>query len=352
MPELWETAELMQVAYADQAAPPDGFWMRFFPRPFYSDAQKIFFDQITPRDRRLAPYVAPNVQGRVMRQRGRAVASFAPAYLKPKFQVDPSKAITRRVNEPISTIGAAPLTMDQRYDAAVADNIVSAREMIERRWDHMACKAILDGGVTIKGEDYPEVYVDFNRDPGLTMTLIGSAKWDASGDAMTDIGAARKKSFPLGRAPIKTLIFGSDAWTAASEQASFKALLDNMKRGSESNYNTTGLTDGSPVEYVGQISGPGGAGRLDLWTYSNDYEDDDGVSVPYMDPGDVVGVGTAVGGVRAFGAIMDKKAGLQPLPIFPSMWDADDPSATWTMAQSAPLMVPTNPNNTFRIRAV
>ena len=42
----------------------------------------------------------------------------------------------------------------------------------------------------------------------------------------------------------------------------------------------------------------------------------------------------------------------QPLPVFPKMWDEDDPSATILMTQSAPLMVPVNPNNTLRARVL
>ena len=32
------------------------------------------------------------------------------------------------------------------------------------------------------------------------------------------------------------------------------------------------------------------------------------------------------------------------------MWEEDDPSVVYTMSQSAPLYVPTNPNNTFRLK--
>jgi hypothetical protein len=52
-------------------------------------------------------------------------------------------------------------------------------------------------------------------------------------------------------------------------------------------------------------------------------------------------------GVRAFGAILDSKAGLQALPIFAKMWDQEDPSVTFVMSQSAPLMVPRDPNGSL-----
>ena len=229
--------------------------------------------------------------------------------------------------------------------------------MIERRWDYMACEAVRDGAIIIEGEDYPRVEISFGRHASLTATLAGAAQWDETTSVpLADIGAMRKNAMLYGRATVQNLVFGEDAWTAFETHESTRKLLDNMRRGSESNFNTTGLTDGSPVEYVGQISGPNNTGRLDLWKYSNEYvqENEDGSKtvVPYIHAGDVIGFGRAVGGVQAFGAIMDKKAALQAMPIFPKMWDDDDPDATWVMSQSAPLMVPTNPNNTFRLRVV
>lgn len=353
MPELWETAELMEVATSDQAAPPDGFWGRFFTRRFYSTAQEVYFDQLPDRDRRLAPFVAPNVQGRVMKSRGRTMASFAPAYLKPKHVVDPSKAITRRKGEPLGGLNAGSLSLDARYDAAVADNLRAEREMIERRWDWMQAQAAIYGYVDVEGEDYPKVRVDFQRHASLTVVLGSGVRWnEVNSVPLADIGAVRTIAFQKGRAPVNNLIFGTDAWNAFAAHATVKALLDNQKRGSESNYNATGLTDGSPYEYMGQISGPSGAGRIDLWVYSNEFEDDTGALVPFLDPRDVVGIGGNLGGVMAFGAIMDKKAGLAAVPLFPKMWDNEDPSVTYTMTQSAPIPVPTNPNNSFRIRAL
>ena len=45
-------------------------------------------------------------------------------------------------------------------------------------------------------------------------------------------------------------------------------------------------------------------------------------------------------GYQAYGAIFDKKAGLEALPRFLKMWDIEDPSATLVQTQSAPLPLP------------
>ena len=75
-----------------------------------------------------------------------------------------------------------------------------------------------------------------------------------------------------------------------------------------------------------------------------------GNATPYMDPGTVIGVGDALQGARCYGAILDKRAGLAPVSLFPKLWDEEDPSVTYTMTQSAPLMVPARTNNSFSIK--
>lgn len=355
MPELYQTADLLDIQLDDRAAPPDGFWLRFYPLEHRSEAQMIYFDQLPTRDRRLAPFVSPNVQGRVMRSKGTTLASFAPAYVKPKHVVDPSRAITRRAGEPVGGLNSGSLTLEQRFDAIVADNMRTERELIERRWDHMAAMAAIYGEVTVEGEDYPSVTVSFNRHSSLTYVLVGAAQWDeqTTGDPMANISAARKNAFARGKAPVKDLIFGLDAWDAFASHPKIVDLLDKMKGGSNSEFNRTGLRSGEPFEYQGEIGGPNGGGRIRMWTYSNQWEDGlDGTPTEYLDPRDVVGIGEGFAGVRAFGAIMDKKAGLRAIPMFPKMWDVEDPSVVYTMTQSAPLMVPLNANNSFRIRTL
>lgn len=347
--EIWETADLMEVTYDDLAAPPDGFWMQFYPRTITSDKAEIYFDQIPVRDRRLAPFVSPNVQGRMMRSLGFNMASFRPAYVKPKHVVDPSRAIPRRRGEPFG----GTLSLQDRFDAIVADNLAVERELIERRWDWMGGQALCYGAVTVAGDDYPARTIDFQRDASLTTTLTDTHYWNqTTAEPMADLSLQRKNTFVRGRAPANKVIFGVDAWDAFSSRTDIQELLKIWSRGSNSVFNSTGLQSGEPYEYQGQISGPNGGGRIDMWTYSNQYENQEGAMVEYLDPRDVVGIGSNVQGFQCFGAIMDADAQLQPQSMFSKSWRNPDPSAVYTMTQSAPLLVPANANNTFRIRAL
>lgn len=356
---FYDTAVLLEVISDPTLAPIPGFWLRYFPTTYNSTVEKIMFDEIDINEYRLAPFVAPHVQGVPMISKGFITRSFKPAYLKPKHVIDPSRALLRTAGE---TPLLGSLSPGQRFEAALADNLRRERMMIENRWDWMACQAVVTGQVVVKGENYPAVTVDFGRDGGLTSVLSGAALWSATtATPIADIQAKRDLSFKLSRAPITDLIFGINAWGSflLPSHGDVQGLLNVLQRGQESAFNVSGINDGGPFQYMGRIQGYGGLGALNLWTYSNWYESlgdgvedgaDAGVGVPYFDEDTVVGVGGALHGVQAFGAILDRRAGLAALPLFPRQWDADDPSVSYTMTQSAPLMVPMRPNNSFSMK--
>lgn len=347
--ELYDTATLIGVQQRPDNQ-PDGFWLKFFPREVTSTSEEIMFDDLGDDDRRLAPFVSPMVQGRVMRDKGYTTKAFKPAYVKPKHAVRPDKALHRRAGEGI----AGTLTPAQRFDAATAANMVSQRGMCERRFDWMGAQAIAYGAVTVVGEDYPEQYVDFGRSSLLTDILTGSARWgESAADPLGDIRSLRQQAFTLGGYPVNDLIFGPDAWARFAADTDVKDLLSNQKRGSTSDFNHPVMNDGRPYAYEGSIgnSALGSGGEIRLWTYANFYEETlGGTRVQYIHEDDVVGVGNPQG-VQAFGAILDADAGLVAMRMFPKMWKNPDPSVVYTMTQSAPLMVPMNPNSTFRLRA-
>ena len=91
---IYDTGTMMEVQRSPLLAPEvKAFWLKWFPRTYLSPDQKIYFDEIDTNERRLAPFVAPNVQGRVLRDKGFSTKSFRPAYVKPKHVVDPTRAM-------------------------------------------------------------------------------------------------------------------------------------------------------------------------------------------------------------------------------------------------------------------
>lgn len=344
---LYNTATLLDVVRVQPVE--SAYWLdNFYQRVITFDTEEVMFDRVET-NRRIAPFVSPVVQGRVIRTRGYETRAFRPAYTKPKHIVDPNRTFTRMAGEEIT----GSLSPAQRWNAAIAENMREERAMIQRLWNWLAAMATIHGKVTITGEDYPTQVVDFGRDPGLTSTLVGTARWgEVDANPLADIAALRKLAFQKSGSPITRLTMGLDAFDRFFADQTVKDLLkgDDVARISDSQMSAFG-DPGATFEYRGVLQGANGQGRIEVFTYNEEYEDETGATTPFMSSYDVVGTGPGLQGTRCFGAIRDKRAGLLPLALFPKMWDQEDPSLTYTMTQSAPLMVPANTNNSFRIVA-
>lgn len=346
--ELYDLATLLQVRSKVDDIPT--FWLNFFGRQINFETPNIDFELVNRRYKKLAPFVAPNAQGRVIASQGSRLQRFAPAYVKLKSVIDANKVITRQVGE----VPYQPLSNAQRRDAVIAEETKDQKARIKNRLEWLAAHAIIEGSVTISGEDYPTQFVDFGRDPSLTMTLTGGTVWDqTTADPLADIKLMRRRAADLSGVRIQRVIFGEGAWDLLVERLELNKpqngnLLDTNYRGSETS--VTRLLDGyEGAEYAGTLSGINGAGRIECWVYSGSFDNDEGVSTPFLNTYDVVGVGD-FDGVRCYGAIHSPKVGYQALEVYMKNWVSEDPEVEYLLSQTAPLLVPGEPNATFRIR--
>lgn len=354
--ELYDTMTLLGVL--DNQRPDPLFFQQFFSREIAFTTEKIMFDEISEDRYVLAPFVAPHVEGRVMAKGGFDTRSFKPAYVKPKHDIDINQQFSRRAGE---SIGTGSMTPMQRYDATIAENFRLEREAIERRINWMCAKGMIEGAVVVEGEDYPRVTVDFQRDGDLTEVLIGTARWGESAatpltDLQTKMKLARKKSG--GR--ITDVIMGEDAYERFYADADVKELLNVDYRigGSSADHAILGMGDNDKdAELKAVLRGGQSAASVRIWTYAGYFhqrDPDTGVLTEgyYIDPNAVVGVGNRMDGVQAFGAIKDPNAGLRAMRMFPRIVDKknDDPAKEYTLTQSAPLPIPVEPDNTFKLQ--
>lgn len=337
--EITESHELIGVI--ETFPPINSYWLDLcFPRVHLSNTEFIDFD-IVDKGRRLAPFVAPTVQGQPMVSRGHSVRKFKPAYVKPKDPVDPGRLLTRRAGE----LFGSPLTPQQRYDAIVGDILADHNEGIQRRWEWMAAKAAIDGAVTIVGENYPMVNLAFGRHADHTKTLTTTARWSQSTSTpLTDIENWNQEMMSRDGYPIARITMSPTAWGYFINHEQVKDML-NVLRGGTTNLELGPGNAANPSQYRGTLK----SANIDIYVYSDSYEDNQGAQVKMLDDDDIVLTSANVAGVRAFGAIMDKKADWQAVPIFPKMWEQEDPSGVFVMTQSAPLMIPGRPNGTMKV---
>lgn len=343
--DIYSTATLLPVLRTVKTR--SQFWTKWFPTAITFTTEEIYFDKVFTDSKALAPFVLPNVQGRMMGQTGYTARSFRPAYVKPKNVVDPNMLIPRMAGEGFIDAALSPA---QRKDAQIASMLAMQKLLIENRLEWMAAKAMADGGVTIVGEDYPSTFVDFRRDASLTYVLAGAARWNQVGALpMADIKAARINVNNRSGARVTVLVFGQLAWDSFAARVDLKEMQNKNYGGQETR--VTLISDGfEGQEYMGSIQGYDGAGRIEAWVDTSKYKDENGAEQFYLEQNTVVGTSMAVEGVQAFGAIKDLDANLQAMRMFPKVWRVDDPSAEYMMTQSSPLLIPKQPDATFSIK--
>ena len=342
--ELYNTRTLLGI-YREQEA-PSTYWLDLlFPNEISSTEEYIDFEKIPRAGRKLAPFVVPMAQGRPIYEESGRVARFRPAYMKPSDPVTPNRALTRRVG---ALFDPTQVTPQVRYEAIKADIVAFHRTAIERRWEWLAAKAVIDGKVLIDGDDYPAQLVDFGRAAGHTIALGSGSRWGDTGVSVLDFIQScmdTMQAAPFGGAPTR-ITLGTDAWSVARKDEGVLKELDTTRRGNEVDIRT-GLYGTGEARYVGTL----GAG-IEAWVY-NDFYNVGSTTVPFMSPKDMVLSGPNVQGYRCFGAIVDVNAQFQALPIFPRNYVIPgDVAIEQIVTQSAPLMVPVNPNATLKATVV
>ena len=348
---IYNTTTLLGIYRDDRRmAPPVSYWLsNFYKQEALFETEDIELTKLSDI-RKLAPLVVPTAQGVPIYSAAERRTTVRPAYLKPKDPVSASRMIRRAAGAAELNSGR-PLSPMQRYNFIVADIVKQHRYAIERRWEWMAAEATIKGAVTLEDDRYPKTVVDFGRDPAHETVLGGGARWGDAGvsilqsiESMRSI--CRKASFG---GPTNRLTVGGDVWEVMRQDTEIRDLLKVDYRPSNNGMGLNlGLLEGLDVESVGRLSG-----TLDVYVYSDYYQDrDSGTTIPYMSPKDIVLTGNNINGVQAFGAIQDISAQFRPVKVYPKMWPEQDPSVMMIMHQSAPLMVPVNPNNTFHSTVV
>lgn len=346
---IYDSRTLLGVFQDDvHMQPPLNYWLDLcFPSQIEFTTEEIDFSKVSDV-RKLAPLVVPTAQGKPIYSAAERRTVVRPAYVKPKDPVTASRMIRRAPG--IGDLGRQqPLTPQQRYMAIIADIQRQHRAAIERRWEWLAAQAIIEGKVVLEDEAYPRTVVDFERDPDHTIVLTNGNRWGDNGvsilrsiQSMTMM--ARNARFG---GVINRMTIGADVWNVIWEDAEIREFLNTQFKSNAGIDLNLGIRQGLEVEFVGKLSN-----NLEVYVYSDYYQEPNGDVVPFMSPKDVVFTSPSVRGVRCFGAIADVGAQLQAMPVFSKMWNEQDPSATFVMNQSAPLMVPVNPNATIKATVV
>ncbi|MET3135500.1 hypothetical protein AAKU55_005810 [Oxalobacteraceae bacterium GrIS 1.11] len=315
---------------------------KFFPNIVMSDTEYVSID-VDVGKRRMSPFISPLVEGKLVEQRRFQTNVFKPAYIKDKRAPDLRKPVRRMIGERIG----GELMGEDREAANLEAEMTDQIDMIDRRLEWMAAQALIGGAVTISGDGFPSVLVDFGRDAALSIALTGAAKWDT---AFAALGASTFFTLPSTHIEqwshimlkksggvATDLIFTTTSWMYFIADTNVQKSVYYPRAGDGNNVNY-----GSQIQRGAQYKGKWG--QYDLWVYNDWYVDDNNVEQPMLADGSVIMSGADLMGTRAFGQIQDPAFNYASMPYAPKTWLENDPAQRFIMMQSSPIVIPSRVN--------
>ncbi|PHM60628.1 phage capsid protein [Xenorhabdus stockiae] len=315
---------------------------KFFPNIVESDTEEVSID-VNVGLRRMAPFVSPLVEGKLVESRKFQTNSFKPAYIKDKRAPDLRKPIRRQIGERIG----GQYTAAEREMLNIQFELADQIDMINRRLEWMAASAMVTGTITVAGEGYETKVVNFGRSADLTVTLSGSDKWPTKVDAgktntqpTQDIEEWSQRILKNSGAVPTDLVFTTKSWNAFRLDTT---ITDSAIKFPALNPYGNQINPGTQVQKGAVYKGRWG--QFDLWVYNDWFIDPvDGKEKPMLPEGTVIMSGADLMGTRAFGAILDPAFNYGPMAYAPKSWLQEDPAQRFLMVQSAPLVIPSRVN--------
>lgn len=350
--ELWDTRYALGMMRATK--PETWQFGKYFTRQITTESEWIDFEKLPVPSRKLAAFVKPMGRGTSIYDDQSTTKRFKPANVVVEEQIDPLRLLSTApgIDSMLDPMSISPA---QRRNLLRAEMTAQAMMAIERRWEWMRAKAIIDGAVTVRYESGEVVTVDFGRAAGQTETLTSGNRFGDSGvsfmtkvqsviDTMTD---AEFGGIPL------DIIMGGSVWSVVKNDTTLLKAMEFEAQRTDVNIERGLIGSTGKVFKVGTISVGGPSGQtLNLWVNNETYTDNAGVSQRYLGAKDMVfcAAPEAIMGIQCFGRIVDMDADFKALPIFPKNFIKGDRVKTEHLSfESAPLMVPVNPDATYKI---
>jgi hypothetical protein len=312
----------------------------FFPMLTMSDSEFVSID-VDIGKRRLAPFVSPIVEGKLVEQRRIQTNSFKPPYIKDKRAPDLLRPVRRMIGERIG----GSMSPIERMQANIEFEMTDQIDMIKRRMEWMAAQCLLNGTLTITGDGFPSVTIDFGRASALSITLAGNAMWDSGNVAAVpafNIDLWANLVLKYSGAVVTDIVFTPTPWNYfIADQKIRDAVIFDTSRLRDISKNNVNIA--SQPKHGGQYKGNWGG--YDLWVYNDWYVRDSDNSEQRMMPDGTVIMGSAqILGNRAHASIIDPEFNYQALPFAPKTWVMPDPAQRYILMQSAPLTIPSRVN--------
>lgn len=327
--DIYSTRKLMGVI---EQLKPAHTWVRdnFFTETDYADSEYIDID-IEKGKRKLAPFVNPLHEGKVMTREGYTTSTFKAPYIKVKRPTTAVDTLNRMAGMGMYDAESPA----QRAARLLTKDLRDLNDYINRREEWMCVQQLTGGSFTVSGEGFSAtISLGVESTHALANTSLTDNGWAtaASCAPLTDLDALQLVISQDSGFVAEDVIMGSTAFTKfmASTQ-----VQDEWLPAGGQQIGTSFMRGNSVMGAIFQ----GVARNKRIWTYNEYYLDDTtGVEGPMVPVKKIVMVARGAKAIRHYGCIQDMDApGGARVRVFPKSWKEPDPSAQWLMLQSAPL---------------
>ncbi|WP_100913544.1 major capsid protein [Pseudoalteromonas spongiae] len=344
MSDLNSPRALYNVVQQKRARSSNLFLTLFFPHMYTFETEEVALDKVDNAVNS-AVFIAPEVNGKVIKTRGHTTSTIKPASLKPKHDINPQKTLKRRAGEGLN----GELTLQQRRQAIMVQNLLDEDVAIGQTEEWMAVHSIVDANYTCEGEGLPEpINVNFNRSAENQINLAGAASWVSKDRATYNPLDDIEQYASASEHGIDIMIVDQKGWSLLLEFDKVREKLET-RRGSNSQLETALKDLGKDVSYKGYL------GDVMVVVYTG-YRLVDGVKEKYLDDYTYVLGHTGIECARMYGAILDDdaiEAGMYATDRFQKTYkDTGDVAKSYTVTKSAPLMANTDPDGFVVIKLI
>jgi hypothetical protein len=310
-----------------QVMPPRRFLQQtFFTNTALYTTKKVDLD-IYKGKRRIAAYINPIAEGRVVERQGYETYTVEPAYVKEKIPTRVQDTMVRVMGENPYT----PSSPQARAAALLGQDLAFLDDRLMRREEEMCAEVLFNGGVHVVGEGVDNI-VSFGYESGVHyIVLTGTDCFDIDGsDPQFQIDQWRMSIIQRSGITPNVLIVGSEVYWAIINNKTFLARLDN-RRVEMGIISPENLPNG--VRYLGMMV----PAMLDIWVYDEWYTDPTtGNDIPMVPPDAVLLGSTQARAEMAYGLIQNMFF-LDAATRFPYSWIEKDGTARWVQLEAAPM---------------
>jgi hypothetical protein len=307
----------------------------FFPVREYPPTNLVEFDFRRGR-RKMAPFVAPLVGGKVMERQGYETRFYRAPKIAPVRALRTPDLEARLPGENIY-IGR---TAADRAADLLAEDSIFLDEAITRREEWMCRALLINGGITVSADNgYTNVINYMESSAGAPNNhFVPTIKWDqTNSDPFADLEAARLAVIRDSGISPNIVLFGTTAKSAFLNNANVAKFLDSI-RFSIATIKPTIVDEA--VVFFGSQAG------LEYYSYAEYFEDDAGTLYPMLPPELVLLASTRTPNKIVYGAVTQledakaKRFVTYQSPRVPFVYGEEDDGNLFYRLTASPLPMP------------